>query len=69
MELFVTKVMVIWIPLLNHRITGIGGLTYLNMSVHYLKIEVAKYICSLLKIFKIAHQTTQQSHDLITEYK
>ena len=42
---------------------------YLNMSLHYLKKEVAKYICSLLRIFKIAHQTTQQSHDLIAEYK
>ena len=30
---------------------------YLNVSVRYLKIEVAKYICSLLRIFKIAFQT------------
>ena len=29
------------------------------MSMHYLKIEVAKYICSLLRIFKIALQTQQ----------
>ena len=41
---------------------------YLNMSLHYLKKEVAKYICSLLRIFKIARQT-QQSRDLIKEYK
>ena len=32
---------------------------YLNMSVHYLKIEVTKYICSILRIFKIGHQTQQ----------
>ena len=31
---------------------------YLNMSVHYFKIEVLpKYIFSLIKIFKIARQT------------
>ena len=41
---------------------------YLNMSVPYLKTEVAKYICSLLRIFKIAHHT-QQSRDLMMEYK
>ena len=30
---------------------------YLNMSVHYFKKEVPKYIFSLIKIFKIARQT------------
>ena len=29
---------------------------YLNMSMHYLKIEVTKYISSLLRIFKTAHE-------------
>ena len=41
---------------------------YMNMSVPYLKAEVVKYICSLLRIFKIACQT-QQSHDFKTEHK
>ena len=40
---------------------------YLNVSM-FLRIEVAKHICSLLRIFKIAYQT-QQSRDLKTEYK
>ena len=52
--------------LLNHKITGFGGLIW--MSVHYLKIEVIKYICSLSRIFKIARQT-QQFRDSIMEYK
>ena len=39
-----------------------------NMSMHYLKIEVTKYICPLLRLFKIAGQI-QRSRDLITEYK
>ena len=42
--------------------------SYFNMSVRYFKIEVTKYISSLLRIFKIACQT-QQSHDFKTEYK
>ena len=46
----ITKVIVICIPILNPKITGFGG-AYLNMSLHYLKIEVTKYICSLLRIF------------------
>ena len=37
------------------------------MSVHYLKIEVTKYICSHLRIIKIAGQI-QPSCDLIMEY-
>ena len=36
--------------------------SYLNTSVHYLKIEVTKYIHSLLRIFK-------KAHDLKMEYK
>ena len=36
------------IPLLIPRSLGLAGL------FHYLKIEVTKYICSLLRIFKIA---------------
>ena len=51
-------------------ITGTLGLAGLfeYMSVPYLKTEVAKYICSLLRIFKIACQT-KWSRDLIMEYK
>ena len=40
---------------------------FLNMPLHYLKIEVTKYIFSLLRIFKVAQQN-QRSCDLITEY-
>ena len=68
-NILISKVIVICtIPLLNHEIiTGFGG-PYLNMSMHYLKIEVAKYMASSLRIFKIAHQI-QPSPDLITKYK
>ena len=52
--------MVICILLLNHEIRSLSlaGL-FEYVSVHYLKIEVAKYISSLLRIFKIALQTQQ----------
>ena len=41
---------------------------YLNMSVYYIKTVVAKYLFSLLRILKTTRKT-QQSRDLITEYK
>ena len=49
-----TIVIVICIPLLNHEM--------------FCTISKQKYICSFLRIFKIAGQT-QRSHDLIMEYK
>ena len=63
-----TKVIVICMLLLNHEITGLCGPFWIGMSVrvHYLKIEVTKYIFSLLRIFKIAQQN-QGSCDLIAE--
>ena len=51
-----TKVIVNCIQLLDYDITEFCW-AYLNMSVRYLKKEVSKYICSLLRIFKIACQT------------
>ena len=65
----VSKVIVIYTPLSNHEITG-PGLAGLFEYVCGLSLNsiVTKYICSLLRIFKIARQTLR-SHDLITEYK
>ena len=58
-----TKVMVICILLLDHEIRSLSlaGL-FEYVYVHYLKIEVAKYIFSLLRIFKTTCKT-QQSRD------
>ena len=52
---FFKKDIYLYIPLLNHVITGFG-FAYLNICICALSQNrsTAKYICSLLRIFKIA---------------